>query len=245
MKEARLPVAERFYSIQGEGKTMGVPAVFCRFSGCTLMCGGQGTQFDGELHNGATWRCDTIETWMQGTLTPLSEILGDTEVEAIKNGAHLVLTGGEPLMHSAKLVEFIEYIKVNINSDVFVEVETSGTVAPSIELIDLVDQWNCSPKLSNSGNDKNVRFKPEVITLISSLPNTQFKFVINRLEDLSEIKRDYMPLIKAGQIWLMPAASDREELFLNSEVVSHYAMEYYWRFSSRLQVVNWDKTVGV
>ena len=28
------------------------------------MCGGMGTQFDGELHNGAEFRCD-VEVWMQ------------------------------------------------------------------------------------------------------------------------------------------------------------------------------------
>ena len=68
MNHNTLPIAETFYSIQGEGITTGYPSVFVRLAGCNLMCGGQGTQFDGELHDGATWRCDTIEVWMKGKM---------------------------------------------------------------------------------------------------------------------------------------------------------------------------------
>ena len=53
----KLSISEVFYSIQGEGKTVGIPSVFVRLAGCNLMCGGMGTQFDGELHNGAEFRC--------------------------------------------------------------------------------------------------------------------------------------------------------------------------------------------
>ena len=61
-----LIVSEYFYSIQGEGKTMGVPSVFIRLTACNLMCGGRGTEKDFKLHNGATWRCDSIEVWRKG-----------------------------------------------------------------------------------------------------------------------------------------------------------------------------------
>jgi len=35
-------ISEHFYSLQGEGKTMGVPAIFIRLQACNLMCGGYG-----------------------------------------------------------------------------------------------------------------------------------------------------------------------------------------------------------
>ena len=44
----KIAISEVFYSIQGEGKTVGIPSVFIRLGGCNLMCGGMGTQFDGE-----------------------------------------------------------------------------------------------------------------------------------------------------------------------------------------------------
>lgn len=38
MSEARVGLVEQFYSIQGEGRNTGRPAVFVRFAGCNLAC---------------------------------------------------------------------------------------------------------------------------------------------------------------------------------------------------------------
>ena len=39
---SKLKVAELFYSIQGEGRYMGVPSVFLRTFGCNFRCAGFG-----------------------------------------------------------------------------------------------------------------------------------------------------------------------------------------------------------
>ena len=38
-------IAETFYSIQGEGATAGLPAVFVRLQGCTVGCGWCDTKY--------------------------------------------------------------------------------------------------------------------------------------------------------------------------------------------------------
>ena len=38
----QIKVSELFYSIQGEGRYMGVPSVFLRTFGCNFTCGGFG-----------------------------------------------------------------------------------------------------------------------------------------------------------------------------------------------------------
>ena len=122
----KLAISEVFYSIQGEGKTVGIPSVFVRLGGCNLMCGGMGTQFDGELHNEAEWRCDTVEVWMKAQSKEMKDILDEECIEAIKNGAHIILTGGEPTMQQTGLEDFIKYIKFDLKINAYFEVETNG-----------------------------------------------------------------------------------------------------------------------
>ena len=39
---SKIKIAELFYSVQGEGRFMGVPSVFLRTFGCNFTCGGFG-----------------------------------------------------------------------------------------------------------------------------------------------------------------------------------------------------------
>jgi 7-carboxy-7-deazaguanine synthase len=74
-------ISEIFYSIQGEGRLLGVPSVFVRTSGCNLRC---------------RW-CDTPYTsWQpEGKTWSVEKILG----EIAKYPTRLVVfTGGEPLL---------------------------------------------------------------------------------------------------------------------------------------------------
>ena len=124
---SKLKVAELFYSIQGEGRYMGVPSVFLRTFGCNFKCAGFGMP-RGEVSHEATdiaathsmikafekyedlplvsTGCDSYASWMPEfkDLSPLIETDGVVEriMEILPYGEwrdeHLVITGGEPLL---------------------------------------------------------------------------------------------------------------------------------------------------
>ena len=119
---SKIKVAELFYSIQGEGRYMGVPSVFLRTFGCNFSCRGFGMS-RGELSNEAelidptnytdynelplvSTGCDSYASWDPRfkDLSPMLET--DAIVHRIMEilphrrweDEHLVITGGEPLL---------------------------------------------------------------------------------------------------------------------------------------------------
>lgn len=121
---SKIKVAELFYSIQGEGRYMGVPSVFLRTFGCNFTCDGFGLpkgEKTGERHLIAaevkkfkTYRelplvstgCDSYASWDPrfkhlSPLVPVAEIAdGITKILPFREwrDEHLVITGGEPLL---------------------------------------------------------------------------------------------------------------------------------------------------
>ena len=121
---SKIKLAELFYSIQGEGRYMGVPSVFLRTFGCNFTCQGFGMP-QGELSNEreaiadrivefkdynelplVSTGCDSYASWDPRFkhLSPLVESDGIVEriMEMLPHGEwrdeHLVITGGEPLL---------------------------------------------------------------------------------------------------------------------------------------------------
>jgi organic radical activating enzyme len=243
-RERKLAISEIFYSIQGEGKTMGYPAVFLRLGGCNLMCGGMGTQTDKELHNEAEWRCDTIEVWTKSITKPISEILDSKYKMELKRGAHLIITGGEPLMQQTSLIPFIALIKEETNC--FIEIETNGTIIPKKELLELVDLFNCSPKTKNSGNEEDIRLKPKALRAINEdSKDSIFKFVISNLYDYNEIITDFGNYISRDKVWLMPAGENQKLLNTNKELVANICKEHNLKYTTRLHIEIWNQKTGV
>ena len=127
MKMSKIKIAELFYSIQGEGRYMGVPSVFLRTFGCNFKCAGFGMP-RGEMSHEATdiaathtmiesfqkyedlplvsTGCDSYASWHPDfkDLSPMltSEAIADRICEILPQDhwkdEHLVITGGEPLL---------------------------------------------------------------------------------------------------------------------------------------------------
>jgi 7-carboxy-7-deazaguanine synthase len=244
-----LQVAETFYSIQGEGPTMGVPSVFLRLSWCNLRCPGWGPP-------GSPQGCDTTDVWSKvwKRFEPKELVAYWTEkkwVERLRMGAHLILTGGEPLIWQRQLADFLfELQQANVTDYElpYIEVETNGTIEPMPALDVYVNQYNVSPKLKSAGNPLEKAYKPDVLRWFVQDQRAYFKFVVqDTVGDPLEIQKDYeLALsIEPTRIYVMPEAATRERLLDRSLVVAEIAKQYGWNFSSRLQLICWDKATGV
>ena len=111
-----MKVNEIFYSLQGEGRFTGAPAIFIRLSGCNLNC-----PF-----------CDTKhQVYKEYAKEEIAQ-----EIASYK-ARHIVFTGGEPSLQLTW--DIINYFQ---RRDYYIQVETNGTR----ELPCNVDWVTCSPK---------------------------------------------------------------------------------------------------
>jgi len=165
---SKIKIAELFYSIQGEGRYMGVPSVFLRTFGCNFKCAGFGMP-KGELstesdkiavvHEATSFKtyqelplvstgCDSYASW-DPRFKDLSPMLtSDAIVERIMeilpyNGwtdEHLVITGGEPLLGWQRAYEdlLIHPSMANLKEITF---ETNGTQRLSNDLHNFLQHW--------------------------------------------------------------------------------------------------------
>ena len=228
----KLPLIEMFYSIQGEGRFAGCPAVFIRLRYCNLGCAWCDTRF--------TWEKGSIE---EGELLSAEELaeqackLVSSQVEEPAD-IHVVITGGEPMLHRDRLPELIEQLRSR--GFEFVEVETNGMFVPDEELAAEVSWWNCSPKLSNNGLDPDVNVVPEALEAIAGTGRADFKFVVRTPEEIDEIERDFLPYIGADQVMLMPEGWTREKQLRAMPWIIEECARRGFRFSPRLHILAWN-----
>ncbi len=134
-------VKEIFYTLQGEGKHAGRPAVFCRFAGCNLWSG-----LEKDREKAICKFCDTDFVGIDGEgggkfKTPADLAAAIKAAWTGEGGTPFVVcTGGEPLLQlDEPLIEALHATGFEI------AVESNGTVEPP-EGID----WLCiSPKIGS------------------------------------------------------------------------------------------------
>lgn len=219
-----------FATLQGEGVTAGQPAIFLRLHFCNLACSWCDT--------GYTWDKNREEFWKEPIDWTLSETAHNVEdAWAEKFGGQIpdserriVITGGEPLLQQKKIADLLGYLP-----NWKVEIETNGTIAPLPELHDC--QINCSPKLENSNNSKNRRFRPEVLKIINELPDSWFKFVVTAQEDLEEIDQIVKECnLTPQKILIMPEGSTLDATTAHLILVEEGVKEKGWNITKRNQL---------
>jgi organic radical activating enzyme len=167
---SKIKIAELFYSIQGEGRYMGVPSVFLRTFGCNFKCAGFGMP-RGELSMEAagiaathslvtpfqkyeelplvSTGCDSYASWMPEfkELSPMltSEAIVDRIMEIIPHNEwideHLVITGGEPLLGWQRAYpDLLNNSKMRDLKEI--TFETNGTQKLTPEFKEYLRKWN-------------------------------------------------------------------------------------------------------
>lgn len=250
MKLAKLGEGpEIFHTIQGEGVSVGAPAVFVRASRCNLHC---------------VW-CDTDHTWnFEGTLWPHEKdvVPGYTkfrkaeltfEIDSVEAAERVlafgcprtVITGGEPLLQEKAFLEMICHIRERQPGHQF-EVETNATRIPSPAFHEAVDQFNVSPKLSNSGVAEALRLNAEALEFFAKSPKAWFKFVVARPGDLEEIEAlGAVHALPRHRVLLMPEGRTCEELDRDAAWLAGVCRDRGFRFCDRLHIRLWGDKRGV
>lgn len=173
-----LPVMEHFYTLQGEGYHQGKAAYFIRLGGCDVGC---------------VW-CDVKESW-DADKHPL--IIIDELVETVcknssptggacltdREGAIVVITGGEPLMHD--LTSLTNQLQ---SAGLRTHIETSG----SSQLTGNWDWITLSPK----------KFKPPLPEVIAQA--NELKIVIFNKSDFDWAENYAVKVSPECKLYLQP-----------------------------------------
>lgn len=153
-EQPRLRISEIFYSLQGEARTVGIPTVFVRLTGCPLRCG----------------YCDTTYAFQGGEWMEMSEVLQQV---ASYQPRFVTVTGGEPLAQK----NCLPLLSQLCDQGYEVSLETSGALDVSqvdprvVKVMDI--------KTPGSGEEvKNLWSNLECL-----LPHDQVKFVLCHRDD--------------------------------------------------------------
>jgi organic radical activating enzyme len=274
---SKIKIAELFYSIQGEGRYMGVPSVFLRTFGCNFKCAGFGLpkgQASTEVDDIAevahmftryedlplvSTGCDSYASWDPRfkDLSPMltSDAIVERTMEILPENkwqdAHLVITGGEPLLGWQRA-----YPDLLSHPDMLslkeITFETNGTQKLTPEFKKYLQEWAQNPpfasrevtfsvsaKLSCSGEERSEAIRPDVVCEYEEAGYTYLKFVVATEEDAEEAIETadiYRAEGFTGPVYLMPVGGVESVYALNNRRVAELAMKNGLRYSDRLQV---------
>ena len=174
---SKLKIAELFYSIQGEGRYMGVPSVFLRTFGCNFKCAGFGMP-RGEMSYEATdiaathamitpfqtydnlplvsTGCDSYASWMPEfkDLSPMltTDDIAERIMEILPfnkwQDEHLVITGGEPLLGWQRAYpDLLNHLSMAGLKEI--TFETNGTQKLTPEFKKYLQEWSQNPPFAS------------------------------------------------------------------------------------------------
>lgn len=174
----KIRLTEIFFSLQGETKTVGLPTVFIRLTGCPLRC-----QY-----------CDTAYAFHGGKWHTIDEIL--QEIKKF-NARYVTVTGGEPLVQKSCLL----LMRQLCDQGYQVSLETSGAL--DVSQVDSRVTKVIDIKTPGSGEVEKNHW--ENISMLTS--QDQVKFVICNKGDYEWAKQmlQHYHLSKCCEILFSPS----------------------------------------
>ena len=215
MLSSELRLTEIFYSLQGEARTVGVPTVFVRLTGCPLRC-----QY-----------CDTTYSFTGGEKYTLAQIL---EQVASYGARYVCITGGEPLAQPNCLL----LLTALCDAGYQVSLETSGAL--DVSQVDARVSKVLDLKTPDSGEShRNLYDNIPFLT-----DNDQVKFVIcsKRDYDWARFKIDQYQLTqRVSDVLLSPSYGQQNPTEL-AEWILHDKLEA--RLQLQLHKFLWNNEAG-
>ncbi len=205
--------------------------------------------------------CDTFWTWRVSDKYPhdyATQII-DPKLESRRmsiksivdhfremNPPMMVITGGEPMLQAKKLPELMTALINEIPALTRIEIETAGTIWND-EVADFPFVWfNVSPKLENSGNPKDLRYKPNVLKSFVNSNAAIFKFVVCEDSDLEEIQQIVDEVgIPNHKVYIMPEGISENVQRERLQYLAEAVLARRWNLTTRLHVLVWGNQRGV
>jgi len=217
--ETKMKINEIFFSIQGEGPQLGMPAWFIRFSGCNLDCSFCDSKY---AKDGQELTTDQI----------IKNIETVENLSTAGNCNNVILTGGEPLLQPALPILITKLTQHQKK----IYIETNGTLYLP-EIIGFAT-FIVSPKLDF--------MRPEYFdTLQKWVPHATFKFVVrNKIEFDATVA--FCNKLKIRNVYFMPEGIKEEDLKPKMLLMAEWIKELGWgNLTPRLQIILWGPKRGV
>jgi len=214
VKSKQLRISEIFYSLQGESKTVGLPTIFIRLTGCPLRC-----QY-----------CDTSYAFSGGEITSIAAILKQV---ALYKTRYITVTGGEPLAQP----NCINLLQQLADKGYQVSLETSGALDISqvdARIVKVVDLKTPASEEESRNLYTNVEYLNQ---------QDQVKFVICNESDYqwSKAKLEEYQLDQHCEVLFSPAIGQQDATVLAEWILRD---QLPVRFQLQLHKILWGNEAG-
>jgi organic radical activating enzyme len=231
---SKIKIAELFYSIQGEGRYMGVPSVFMRTFGCNFTCAGfgltKGMRSDEndrvyeqhKLHPFKDYKelplvstgCDSYASWDPRfkDLSPMltSDAIVERTMEILPHkkwvDEHFIFTGGEPLLGWQRAyTDLLEHPKMHTLKEI--TFETNGTQKLHADFKKYLKEWG----QRNNRNKDSITFSVSAKLSVSGEKREE--------AILPEVVAEYA---EVGHVYLKFVVADQADAIEAIEAVKDY-----------------------